>query len=112
VRDNVQGQKLAGEETKLLATQRQPTYSVAPTSSLRGLYFVVLRLIYVIDIEELTAVSVVSQALIIPRPRPTILAPDLDHGRTDFPQATSVGVPARLQTCQPPAGNYLSPLTL
>ena len=55
--DNVQGQKLAGEDTKFLATQRQPTYLVAPASSLRRLYFVVLRLMYVIDIEELNAVS-------------------------------------------------------
>lgn len=55
--NNVQGHKLAGEKTKLLATQRQLTYLVAPASGLRQLYFVVLRLMYVVDIEELNAVS-------------------------------------------------------
>src|ERR1700730_8430705 len=57
LRNNTQGQELAGEETKLLATQRQPTYLVAPASSLSRLHFVVLRLMYVIDIEKLNAVS-------------------------------------------------------
>jgi hypothetical protein len=62
--NNVQGHKLAGEETKLLATQRQLTYLVASASSLRRLYFVVLRLMYVMDIEELNAVSLLSRRLL------------------------------------------------
>jgi hypothetical protein len=79
--NNVQGHKLAGEETKLLATQRQLTYLVASASSLRRLYFVVLRLMYVMGYRRAERCKlVVSQASgklpssLSPLPRPTILA--------------------------------------
>jgi len=81
------------KKPNFLATQRQLTYLVAPDSGLRRLYFVVLRLMYVMDIEELNAVSCcVLQALIIPQPRPTILALGLNHGNVLTPPATSVGL--------------------
>ena len=55
---NVQGHKLAGEETKLSChTKGKRTYLVVPASGLRRVYFVVLRLMCVMDIEELNAVS-------------------------------------------------------
>jgi hypothetical protein len=99
VRITYKEQKLAGEETKLLATQRQLTYLVAPASGLRQLYFVMLRLMYVMDTEELNAEGCSLAGFweklprhLSPRPRPTILALGLNHGNVLTPPATSVGL--------------------